>query len=947
MSKSINVIFVIIFVFISKYSSSQTENLIGISGSSKWVKKTTILSEDQNINRPAQNFVKSVPANGIKRSSTSIVLGSTGYDLQTNASMPRRILTYPNKKISIVWNGSLDFNQGATYADRGSFYNFFNGTNWNTSPSIRLESKRTGWANLSKISSGEVCIAHVDALTKNTGTGTTWTTTQNVSAFRSLTWPRSATVGDTIYAIFSSSSQDPISGFLAPIYFCKSVDGGANFSQASSLFASSAGYDTSKHVGDIGGDAFAIDAKGSKVAILVMGITEDVILLKSNDYGVTWTKRIIRKFPINKYQGGKTDINGDGLADTVIGNTNSGSVVIDHQGIIHVVFSDLPVKDDNGFGLMVDLVSKSNYINYWNELDTIIKKVNTLVDLNGNGKIDYGRDFTGGSVVRYGYAGLSTHPMLSVGAKGSAFQNDIYLTYTAVKDGDTTVSGLAYRNIYNRFTSNNGQTWSPIVDVSKTTGIENVFPSVDREVAADSIIHLFWQQDFEPGTSVQAQHPAGPSDIVYDKIQIVRSTSLVANFNINSNKQCVSNNNFLFNNTSSLVLGTNSPYDSIVSIHWDFGDSTFSNEQNPTKIYDSAGTYIIKLKLTTLNNLIDSISKNVVIIPDLPSTQIIGAIDFVVDDSVYTYSVDTNVVVNYNWFVESGTILSSQGKNFIKIKWSSQNPIGTLACVRDNGSCYDTARYSVPIITNRVYGDYEYCRMQSDVLIESSIVPDTSYKISWISAIDSSVLKFSLIPNADSVNYIQPNLYKSTWYARIIKKGNSIDTSESSLIKVLYPNVGEIEGPSDSLFTSVQYSYQVDKEDGYNYNWQIKNGVVVSGGNTNKVNIMWYEKGTASLTCVMWRPFMNCTDTATNNFYIGFSGLNSEKQKDFKIYPNPTTDKIFVESSNHKDLFVELFSIDGKKIFSSFVNDEIDLSQFDKGVYILKIDGFIERVVKI
>jgi len=47
----------------------------------------------------------------------------------------------------------------------------------------------------------------------------------------------------------------------------------------------------------------------------------------------------------------------------------------------------------------------------------------------------------------------------------------------------------------------------------------------------------------------------------------------------------------------------------IVSWHWDFGDSTFSEEQNPVHIYDSLGIYTVSLRVITENNGISTETK--------------------------------------------------------------------------------------------------------------------------------------------------------------------------------------------------------------------------------------------------------------------------------------------------------------------------------------------------
>ena len=86
-------------------------------------------------------------------------IGSTTYDMQTNASDPQRLVLGPNGKLAATWTGSTSFIPSR--ADRGTFYNYFDGNNWGSYPTSRLESQRTGWpTNLITSSGKEVIFSH-------------------------------------------------------------------------------------------------------------------------------------------------------------------------------------------------------------------------------------------------------------------------------------------------------------------------------------------------------------------------------------------------------------------------------------------------------------------------------------------------------------------------------------------------------------------------------------------------------------------------------------------------------------------------------------------------------------------------------------------------------------------------------------------------------------------
>jgi len=78
------------------------------------------------------------------------------------------------------------------------------------------------------------------------------------------------------------------------------------------------------------------------------------------------------------------------------------------------------------------------------------------------------------------------------------------------------------------------------------------------------------------------------------------------------------------------------------------------------------------------------------------------------------------------------------------------------------------------------------------------------------------------------------------------------------------------------------------------------------------------------------------------------AGLNNEKQtKMFKIYPNPSDNFVQVELSGEESLDLEIYAIDGTLTLSESVENgtTIDVGNWKKGVYILRIEGFIEKLI--
>ena len=84
-----------------------------------------------------------------------------------------------------------------------------------------------------------------------------------------------------------------------------------------------------------------------------------------------------------------------------------------------------------------------------------------------------------------------------------------------------------------------------------------------------------------------------------------------------------------------------------------------------------------------------------------------------------------------------------------------------------------------------------------------------------------------------------------------------------------------------------------------------------------------------------------CTDVSLNNKEI-------DKKDDYRIYPNPTTEKIFL-SENFNNANYQIISLLGAVVKSGVINnDMIDLSELKPGIYILNIgENNTEVMVKI
>ncbi|MCT2409679.1 T9SS type A sorting domain-containing protein [Chryseobacterium antibioticum] len=142
-----------------------------------------------------------------------------------------------------------------------------------------------------------------------------------------------------------------------------------------------------------------------------------------------------------------------------------------------------------------------------------------------------------------------------------------------------------------------------------------------------------------------------------------------------------------------------------------------------------------------------------------------------------------------------------------------------------------------------------------------------------------------------------------------------------------------------------------------------------SAWNTYKIQLdftnnqaKYYQNGTLIYTGVVAGGTMVGNIAITNDNYnssayfdgiqvvSGVLGTSEVTQKlNYKVYPNPTSDYVVVESKD-KINSIEVYDFGGKKLAAPVVGNKVDLSNLSSGVYILNIETpngkVTERIVK-
>jgi len=451
---------------------------------------------------------------------TDVVIGNTVFDLQSNSSLMQRTYMFPDGSISAVWTRGTT---PTSYPERGTGYNYYDGSAWGPAPTARIEPVRTGWPNIAPYgANGEIVCAHTGGTSglifshrETKGTGA-WTNFYLVgpAGHEDLLWPRMITTGENHEIIQVIALTPPVAnggteymGLDGALLYSRSDDGGATWNPENMVIDGV----SSTYTNGWSGDTYIWAAsEGETIAFVAWGGIKDGVVEKSTDGGNTWER-------IPFYISG-TPFWDNSVVQTIFGGGDGYNAgLVDENGKVHVAFGrQLHAAD--GAGGAGSYYPYSNGLVYWNEdmapLDSV-KIGHDILDpawLRDNGYLlaevqDHGDDTIVG-VATY-QASLTSFPQLM------EKDGQIYCFYSAVSLGfENTVYN--YRHVWGRVSENDGL-WSEYTDYTGDVFhlfSECVFPGVSP--TANDKIHLTYQTSNQPGIAERyADHDPIDNNIVY------------------------------------------------------------------------------------------------------------------------------------------------------------------------------------------------------------------------------------------------------------------------------------------------------------------------------------------------------------------------------------------------------------------------------------------------
>lgn len=453
------------------------------------------------------------------------VIGRTDYDFQSNACLSNRLTLFPDGTMAAVYTlGPVDTGPGFT--DRGTGYNYYDGSNWGSIPTSAIETDRAGWPSHAPWGeNGEIVVAHAwggtvytdGGLTMNTrptkGTGE-WTESLFLGpvGFEGAVWPRASTNGENNMNlhILHVLNQE-YNGMADALLYSRSTDGGVNFDI---LHEQIDGIGPDDYT-EFGADSYAwANPIGENIAFCFASTWHtDLAIMKSENSGEDWDKIIVWEHPYPFFDWDAT------LFDSLWAPDGGVDIAMDSDGNVHLAATITRVAHTDA-GTTYNYWPYAEGVLYWNEdmdpfeaddqnmaldawyftgaLEEDVNYIGWGQDMDGDGEFTLFND----ELYTYRTIGANTMPTISCGDNG-----EVVVAWAGISEVDVYNELYNYRRIWTRWSWDDGETWTEHYNVNNdiTMSFDDcIFPSLANKI--DGSFYLLYQADYDIGTAVDGDH---------------------------------------------------------------------------------------------------------------------------------------------------------------------------------------------------------------------------------------------------------------------------------------------------------------------------------------------------------------------------------------------------------------------------------------------------------
>ena len=413
----------------------------------------------------------------------------------------------------------------------------------------------------------------------------------------------------------------------------------------------------------------------------------------------------------------------------------------------------------------------------------------------------------------------------------------------------------------------------------------------------------------------------------------------VADFSVNVPEQCFAENSFSFDNQSTIPTGT-------MTYFWNFDDGNTTQKVDPMHSYLQIDTFVVSLVATSNQLCRDTTEMQIIVHPDADAK-------FTISDSIQCFNGNEFIfnnlsktqtgTLNYKWYfgeTDSSEITSptyyAKTSDTLKIKLFAFN----------DGGCIDSAFSKIIILENPkadfFINDSEQC-LDGNKFIFTSNSTDSIIQLNW----NFGDGNLSFVEN-DSNQYQTDGTYNIS----LVVTNNFYCKDSITKTVTVFPQPLVSLGKDTMIYNDQIIT--LDAGSGFiSYDWN-------TADTTQTIDVDGSQTGLGFFDYwVSVTDQNNCSNSDTITIEVQKSIGIPEESISYKIFPNPTSDKIYIRSDNSENEVIEVsvYNLNGQLLYHDNIDlntqnniHQIDISNYKKGVYLLKVTSssgtFTNRIIK-
>ncbi len=377
-----------------------------------------------------------------------------------------------------------------------------------------------------------------------------------------------------------------------------------------------------------------------------------------------------------------------------------------------------------------------------------------------------------------------------------------------------------------------------------------------------------------------------------------------------------------FTNTSTLSFGS-------FGSDWHFGDGSTSGQKNPSHLYSLSGSIDVTLVITTDLGCADSVTNTITLV-EAPTA------DFALSNACSNEDVvlnnlstaPANTGNTYAWLINNSVQSNATSPQFT---FGSSGSYPIKLVVQNSNGCSDSVLRYVKIDTKPIAGFVANSVCDGEEVRFSNNTKNIGAGVAYVWDFDNGSFTQALdtaftYNTAGSYNV---RLFVTTLNGCVATATKQIDVY--TLPDATF-NVGS------ALTANGQFVFSGPIGNGYTYKWILGDGSKYTVRDFNHTFVL---SGLYDVRLIVTSA-EGCVSETTQSINSTPNTVQSEGSKSIKVYPNPSSDRLFIDLAQvgMQRAEIQVFDISGKRVYATTLNgilNGLDVSQFSSGTYTLRI----------